>query len=967
MIKESLGLVAAILGHYDKRWLEASWMSWLDLEGVGFPEGLEHARKISAKTTEAPPMDVEYHKVPFWRLKGESDVGLVISRHLGTEDIEPTPYLTASFGANGPWSKIRVPATAMEHSFFSSKITIALISSNFFKSDHSYNLSTLTQYELMRFIIPSASFEVRVYKAIDISDRDAPSYTEAYSSVLHIPANCDLDQHIYEMSRNQSLLYHLKYRDGENAPIESSDVKVLRVVDLPKDVDDLSGGLSIHAAPQDFRIRGEDFDAPVPKMIDELMGNMHQSFKNDYSNSRMEWNLRARNVIKSDFISMGSVLSSFRRCGFDMTPSAQVRNRCLKLRSLSKIHDIPFERNVIVDDGDDGDDSDGRWDELYSDEGIRTTELYKHYKAQFYRNVPERLRGWPFQNDDVIRAMTKPSVAYAAQQGLGKTRFILMYIFARGGNRNLVVLEPTLVDEFISQARELGVSGEIHVIDSPEALKFSLMRRINIITYTRLWRGIGDKCRPRSEKRFVVTYNNKETVYKKRCPKKWQSYITEESSVEVPGPPCKSYAHVLRRYQFNSILADEAHKLAAGKTTNQGEAMFNLRAKHFVCTTGTIIRSYVRQIYPILCRTLGESTIYNEYGYRYAAMSVDGDGLVAATRKFSSLFINADQKSEQFEDTLAKGMRSRERPHVNADAIEEWHGMTSRFIIRRRRIEPGVAEFVKVPDGELSEVYSGMDKTHASVYRWWLDSFASWFEDALEKERIESIPVNSAEVLVQLTKLRLVSTIPQHKSAQIPGVIEYSGGLTSKQLKLIEMVSAQIEDGQKVIVFSEHPEFVQLMSQQFDDHGVENVGIFGGVTIDERNKRIRLFRSSEDVSLLIATRGVAAKGFNLPQGDSVHSIDWCWTPSDMEQAEARILRPSWMTAERVATGQKPQLYRHVLSGSIDEYMRQLILAKADGYGEAIDHNSAQHSDEAWQTVREFAENMLRDLGYLEVG
>lgn len=963
---------------------EGLWSCWQPLPGPEEDERDEKAHwwnALSSKssllicdpdgTTEHTPPGAMVVRRPYWGVYGEVNVSVITALGSGfIQTEEPVPFVSALWGKAGPSSKLPVPWAEVEKAFSCSDVVVFIANRRHMENYRtSAPKSSIYMQPVVKLAAPAWDLEAHVYK------RDFNVLSAVPISVLvHIWQDLEIERYEHYIRSSQDIKALLKSgfkkRSLEDIRIETP--KIYNVIGVPeiKEVP----RITLEAKEQSFVFKGHGPFKAMMKELEDGHGVVEVTTQSPYTPSALEWRMRYRNVVLgTDHMSemrvvedddaskrLGAIAQSMSELsGVRVEVSQTARNRCMSLTKGFRRNAVPYERQVMIE----GDNGESVWNELYREGGVRSTEVYKSMSSQFERNVPERLKGWPFQNDDVIRAMCHDDCIYAAQQGLGKTRFILMYCYARGGKRNLVVLEPGLVQEFLNQAQGLGLSRDIHVIESPEDLEFSRLKRLNIITYTRLWRAYKPRFRKRKELRYKVVFRDKETIYKKKVPKKWEDFVTDTWEVEVDGPPSVSYAHVLRRYQFNSILADEAHKLAAGKSTNQGEAMFLLRCKHFVSTTGTVVRSYVRQLYPLLCRTLGEHTITNEWGYRSVAKSPEGQGVMASTRKFSSLFITAQSKSEDFESNL-QGVRSKERPHVSAVSLPLWHDMTSKAIIRRRRIEPGVAEHVRVPDGETLDVQSNITKEHGAFYKWWLESFADWFEKALEGERRDQIPVNSAEVLVQLTKLRLVATLPQSSSVNIPGVIEYSGGPTAKQLKLLEMVKAQTEEGQKVIVFTEHPELVQYLSNLFMDHDLGVVSIYGAVPIDERYRRMRTFKTDDDVSVLLATRGVAAKGFNLPEGDCVHSADFCWTPAEMEQAEARVLRPDWLTADRVMSGRKPMLYRHVLRGSIDEYMRQLVLAKADGYQQAIDHEKGSLEGQEWLSVREFAQRMLEDLGLL---
>jgi len=518
------------------------------------------------------------------------------------------------------------------------------------------------------------------------------------------------------------------------------------------------------------------------------------------------------------------------------------------------------------------------------------------------------------------------------------TRLSMSYIWMRGGRRNLVVLQSRLIDEFIEEAEKIGFPLEdIHVIEQIEDAEPENLKRLNLISYSKVWKQVGNSVRP----------------------------LPEDAPKSAKPDACKTIAHVLRKTRFNSLIFDEAHYLKGGPSTMQARYSMLFRSKHVLLMSGTVARNYPRNLYPLMVRAFGSSSTSCQWAYGIPVEHPDkADSCTSGTRVFSDKFVETTYVSSQFSET-SEGPKGRELPKVPDDALEDWYSMLEHKVLRRQRKEPEVLRDIPLPEADERDVEFAIDRQHAEFYYWWLENFFEWMETEIAKEESSgSYSMNNGAILAQLQKLQFAATIPQSPKVNEGVPVKWPGGLTTKQEGVVDSVTESvIAGGEKVIVFSKRPELLDLLDEEFYKRGVSSAVFHGGVTISNRNKKLKNFRSQDGPDVLLMSLGSGNTGYNIPEADAVWLCDYDWVPSTMKQAAARMLRAEWLTEERKESGAQPKIRQAVQMGTIDEYMRQLVNLKMDGLDQALDRQNADFDPDKWMTYRDFSVKMFRDLGF----
>ncbi len=665
---------------------------------------------------------------------------------------------------------------------------------------------------------------------------------------------------------------------------------------------EVAAGVKIALAPDSSSLVIRSSNLLEALKVQQYMDGMGRQWNDGLKEYTQESDvkLRRKYILRNpDFIE--NIHSDLRTANLHATVDPQVKKWLTKKQRWLERQLTPFEQYIKKD---------GEWACLNEHSGIRS--MY----PKLYKAGERRLKAlgidwlWGFQKDDVIRMGMKNTNLLANSMGLGKTRCIVALALLYGCKHNLIIVEPKLKDEFIKEFRELNIT-DYQCIESEKDLK--LLKKFNLIAYNKLWKPLNEHTK-------------------------------------------KTFAKAMRR-RFQFIAVDEAHKIKA-KDSEQAKSVRMLKARYKLLSTGTPIANYPRNIFSLLVFGWGDGTELNPYGY-YNPIEQTSEcgytsGYTTGTRQFKEDFITIEWVTPQFEQTLDKGMKSREMPKIKDTA--KWWAMMSPKIIRRQKEEPEVATFVTIPKPEISTELIKMSPQQVKHYKHWLDDFAAWFKEQLrlEKESPEGHKIDQMVVLAHLTQLQFASTIPQSKKTNNEHCL-WQGGVTTKQERTLDLIKEALSKEEKIIVFSERPDFQRLMQQELKTRGIKSNVFIGSQGIKNRNVVLNDFKNN-GTNVLLATTTCGETGLNIPQANVVIIADTSWTPSKQIQAYSRILRPQQT--------RKPRIYLLRAKGTIDEYMQQLMDAKSEAIDEGIDYQDAGEFDPAkWLSYRDFTIRMLEEEGY----
>ena len=348
---------------------------------------------------------------------------------------------------------------------------------------------------------------------------------------------------------------------------------------------------------------------------------------------------------------------------------------------------------------------------------------------------------------------------------------------------------------------------------------------------------------------------------------------------------------------FHLLILDEA-QMVKNAGSRSARALRKLQAPHLLCLTGTPLE--------------------NHLGELWAQFDFLMPGFLGDVRSFNARW---RQPIEENGETLrAQLLAQRVRP----------------FILRRRKqdvateLPPRTETILRVQlQGKQRDLYEAVRATADKQVR-----------RALERQSFEGAQITILDALLKLRQVccdpRLVKGIQQGPHAPphlregeafLPG-----GGPAAKRTAqtmeraklelLADMLPALVDEGRRVLVFSQFTEMLTLAAELLDALALPYLTLTGQTPPRQRGAVVRQFQAQDDTSapILLVSLKAGGVGLNLTAADTVIHLDPWWNPAVEEQATSR--------AHRIGQDQPVFVYKLVVEGSIEERMLELQTRKA---------------------------------------
>lgn len=334
---------------------------------------------------------------------------------------------------------------------------------------------------------------------------------------------------------------------------------------------------------------------------------------------------------------------------------------------------------------------------------------------------------------------------------------------------------------------------------------------------------------------------------------------------------------------ITTVILDEAHYIK-DTSTIRTKATFAITegALNVYCLTGTPVMNKPIELFPLLraikhpLATRPEtapSALRREYSVRYC----EGHIRQIYRRGGSSLRFWEEK---------------------GATRLPELKELTKEVFLRRTK-----KEVLNLPEKIVSVVECEMDKEYQRAYDGAWDEYIDFIAaNPLEKD-IDNI-IN-AQSLVELIKLKQVCS--QAKISRIASDIENA-----------------VEQGQKVIVFSQFTATIEAMMAELSSKKIKAVSLTGQNDMDERQKAVDDFQNKEDVKAFVANIKAGGVGITLTAASIVIFADMDWSPEVHNQAMDR--------AHRIGQTGTVNVYYYLITGTIEEDIIDLLMKKQETIG-----------------------------------
>ena len=171
-------------------------------------------------------------------------------------------------------------------------------------------------------------------------------------------------------------------------------------------------------------------------------------------------------------------------------------------------------------------------------------------------------------------------------------------------------------------------------------------------------------------------------------------------------------------------------------------------------------------------------------------------------------------------------------------------------------------------------------------------------------------------VLDALLKLRQACCDPRLVKLESAKKVAASAKLDA----LLELLDGLLDDGRRVLLFSQFTEMLALIEAALTGRGIDHQVLTGQTPAEQRSALVRRFQGG-DVAVFLISLKAGGVGLNLTAADVVIHYDPWWNPAVEAQATDR--------AHRIGQDKPVFVYRLICAGTVEEKIQAMQGRKAE--------------------------------------
>ena len=359
---------------------------------------------------------------------------------------------------------------------------------------------------------------------------------------------------------------------------------------------------------------------------------------------------------------------------------------------------------------------------------------------------------------------------------------------------------------------------------------------------------------------------------------------------------------------FDTVILDEVTRVK-NWDTQTSEAVKKLFVKNVIALTGTPLENHIGELYNVV--NLVKPGFFGRYN-----------------EDFLARYTVKDQQGWQSA-----------RPTVNPVTVHELRKRLKQISIRRTKNQV----FKQLPTLTTQYIYTEPARNQKMIYDILQESLGETIleEEAFSSEQIEGPNPFTGNRLRLYTLLReacadisMIAGYLRRKQREntndsihlqetqvfrkLVQILPHLENENAKLTELKELAKDLIEQGHKIVIFSQFVPVVNLIQEELSNDGIPTLIYTGQLSHDERSSNLKNFIDQENFRALVST-DAGQFGLNLQVADVVINYDLPWNPARLQQRIARL--------HRIGQANKVLAVNFVVKGTIEEHVRDILERK----------------------------------------
>lgn len=333
---------------------------------------------------------------------------------------------------------------------------------------------------------------------------------------------------------------------------------------------------------------------------------------------------------------------------------------------------------------------------------------------------------------------------------------------------------------------------------------------------------------------------------------------------------------ILRELEFEIVILDESQNIK-NVNSQTTKAIMLLNSKNRIALSGTPVENNLGELYSL---------------FRFLNPTMFG-----SVDEFNAFYANPIQRDNDIE------------------VIEELKKKIYPFILRRTKKEV----LKDLPEKIEKTLYLDMNEKQKKLY----DERRTFYYDLIHNQIKEhGIGKTQIFILQALNELRQIASCPEMKTS---GMVA-----STKRETLINQISDAVENGHKILVFTNFIKSIENICEDLDSRNIEYLSMTGGTK--DRQGLVDKFQNNNKYKVFVMTLKTGGVGLNLTAADTIFIYDPWWNKTAEDQAVDRSHR---MGQDRTVFS-----YKLITKGTIEEKILKLQEEKSRLFDNLISSDSA---------------------------